>query len=106
MRLSLLLIVLQPACAATLPNRASSKHCNSLASSVAHLGLKVTLVNSTFIPKHGLNITSSSTLNAIPFCRVYGTVAYGSNETIHMETWLPDADEYNGKFLAIGNAAS
>ena len=41
-------------CAATLLNGASSKYCNSLASSVAHLGLKVTLVNSTFIPKHGL----------------------------------------------------
>lgn len=96
MRLSLLPIVLQPACAATLLNRASSKHYNSLATSVANLGPEVTPVNSTFIPKHGLNITSSSTPNTIPFCQVYGTVAYGSNEAIHVGIWLPGAGEYKG----------
>ena len=72
---------------------------------MAHLGPEVTPVNFTFITKHGLNIISS-TLNAIPFCLVYETVTYGSNETIHMEIWLPDADEYNGKFLVIGNVTS
>lgn len=59
------------------------------------------VTNATFVEAHALNL--SGTFNALPFCRLASRLAYGSNDSLNFEVWLPDDVEYNGRFLAVGN---
>ena len=38
-----------------------------------------------------------------PFCRIQAVSAPSSDSHIGIEVWLPDASNWNGKFLAVGN---
>ncbi|OLN85699.1 hypothetical protein CCHL11_08277 [Colletotrichum chlorophyti] len=58
-------------------------------------------VESALVPANSLNV--SGVLNAQAFCRVYASVYYPENNTVFFEVWLPAADAYNGRFLAVGN---
>jgi feruloyl esterase len=40
-----------------------------------------------------------------PFCRVEATLTPTADSDIRMEIWLPAADNWNGKFLGVGNGA-
>ena len=58
----------------------------------------------------GLNTTVTSTVliaansssNVHDYCQVVGSVAYTSNDSLHFEVWLPDAEAYTGRFMAVG----
>jgi len=41
---------------------------------------------------------------AVPYCRVSLTLTPVTGSEIHSEVWLPIADDWNGKFAAMGNA--
>ncbi|OJD29150.1 tannase and feruloyl esterase [Diplodia corticola] len=55
----------------------------------------------TFIDAFALNV--SGTFNTRPFCRLASRLAYGSDDVLNFEVWLPDNVEYNGRYLAVGN---
>ncbi|PVI02662.1 tannase and feruloyl esterase [Periconia macrospinosa] len=52
----------------------------------------------------GLTIGLTGQANQFPFCRVNAQVAYGNNDTLKFEVWLPDAGSYNKRFMAVGNS--
>jgi len=45
------------------------------------------------------NITETNTAS---FCRVIGLMPYGPNNTLHFEVWLPENEDYNGRYLSVG----
>jgi hypothetical protein len=45
------------------------------------------------------NVTES---NNATFCRVIGVIPYGSNNTLNFEVWLPEAENYNERYLSVG----
>ncbi|KAK4503477.1 hypothetical protein PRZ48_004392 [Zasmidium cellare] len=58
-------------------------------------------LKSTYYPAKALNATN--TFNEIPLCEIYGSIPYGSNNTLTFVLWLPDQPHYNDRFLAVGN---
>lgn len=60
----------------------------------------VIITGATFVDALTLNV--SGTLNAHPFCRVASQLAYGSDDTLNFEVWLPGDAGYNGRYLAVG----
>ena len=40
-----------------------------------------------------------------PFCRVIGHITPVKNSRIGFEVWLPPAEKWNNRFLAVGNPA-
>lgn len=40
--------------------------------------------------------------NEVAFCQVVGSVAYGGNETLNFQLWLPDTSIYERRFMAVG----
>jgi len=80
----------------------TSQKCNAFAQSGITGNSSVTLIRSTLIAEKTLNISSS--LNTFAFCRVIAKIAYGSNanDTLNFEVWLPDPEDYNGRFMAVG----
>ncbi|KAF7531270.1 hypothetical protein G7054_g9036 [Neopestalotiopsis clavispora] len=87
--------------ATSLAAAVASGQCSSLAACGTTFGEGVSIINATSIPASGLNV--SGTLNTVSFCRVFAEVAYGDNDTVGFEVWLPDGTQYNGRFLAVGN---
>ncbi|KAK0664813.1 putative feruloyl esterase B-1 [Lasiodiplodia hormozganensis] len=61
----------------------------------------VIITGAAFVDALTLNV--SGTLNAHPFCRVASQLAYGSDDTLNFEVWLPGDAGYNGRYLAVGN---
>jgi feruloyl esterase len=59
-----------------------------------------TLMSSVHVPIGAMII--SGTANKVAFCQVVGSVAYGGNETLNFELWLPDISIYEGRFMAVG----
>lgn len=68
--------------------------------------------------KHGGNYTINSTLvdagslvidlagvNNFTFCRVFGKMPYGPNNTLNFEVWLPEQSKYEGRYLSVGELA-
>lgn len=45
------------------------------------------------------NITE---INTATFCRVVGLMPYGPNNTLNFEVWLPENENYNGRYLSVG----
>ena len=45
------------------------------------------------------NLTISNTK---PLCRVVGQIPYGENNTLNFEVWLPEAEDYNQRYLSVG----
>ncbi|KAH7069862.1 putative feruloyl esterase B precursor [Paraphoma chrysanthemicola] len=46
------------------------------------------------------NLTETNTAS---FCRILGQIPYGPNNTLNFEVWLPEAENYNERYLSIGN---
>jgi hypothetical protein len=82
-----------------LPN--ATQPCSSLAlDATSSLDNGIILINSTFVPIGALSI--SNTFNQVSFCQVLGSVAYGGNETLNFQLWLPDEGIYQGRFMRVG----
>lgn len=75
--------------------------CSSFAYESTLKGSNATYLNATYYPQHSLNV--SNTFNDIAFCEIYGSVAYGSNDSLNFALWLPDNSKYHSRFLAVGN---
>jgi len=82
----------------------SSQKCNAFTKSGITGNSSVTLINSTLVAEKSLNI--SNTFNDFPFCRVIAKIAYGDNntDTLNFEVWLPEPEDYNGRFMAVGKS--
>ncbi|KAI1776253.1 feruloyl esterase [Hypoxylon cercidicola] len=96
-------------CLLTVPIYASKcdaswrvEDCSEFVSSFQKTGHEdVTILNSSHIPEKAINI--SGTLNAIPVCRLFGSVPYAGNNSIIFELWLPPIEKHNERFLVVGN---
>jgi hypothetical protein len=64
-------------------------------------GYDGSVLNTTYYPTNSLNI--SNTFNDIPFCEVYSSISYGSNNSLVFALWLPDVSVYEHRFMAVGN---
>ena len=64
------------------------------------------VVESTLVHAGALNITDVPGSNNFTFCRVLGSIPYGTNDTINFEVWLPSASEYNERYLSVGEYTS
>ncbi|GME37904.1 tannase and feruloyl esterase [Neofusicoccum parvum] len=81
----------------TLPH--ARDRCTEL--KARHLqGNDLIVTNATFVDAYALNV--SGTLNVLPLCRLASQLAYGSNDTLNFEVWMPHDVEYNGRYLAVG----
>ncbi|CAG9993990.1 unnamed protein product [Clonostachys byssicola] len=80
--------------------RCASFDCSSFGQSVDLSSYNATILNSTHYAAGELN--ESGTVNAVPFCEVYSSVSYGTNDTIIFALWLPD-EQYSSRFMAVGN---
>jgi hypothetical protein len=80
--------------------RCASFNCSSFGLSVDLSSYNATILNSTHYATGELN--ESGTVNAVPFCEVYTSVGYGTNDTIIFALWLPD-EQYSSRFMAVGN---
>jgi feruloyl esterase len=61
-------------------------------------GFKAPQTPGQFGTPPGLKVT-------VPFCRVTGFIEPVKNSHIGFEVWLPPAEKWNGKYLAVGNPA-
>ncbi len=85
----------------------AQQSCESLASiQMPH----VTFASATAItppweipPTSGMFGTPAGQMAKVPFCRVEGFSAPTGDSHIGFEVWLPLADEWNGRLLAVGN---
>ena len=99
-------VVLWPVLSWTWVLPSPTQSCPSLAAlhaASSAVGSGTTLINSTLVPIGGLNV--SNTVNQVSFCQVLGSVAYGDNETLNFQLWLPDEKIYQGRFMAVGKFA-
>ena len=86
------------------PHAATGGSCDSLAS-LAYPGVKIT--SATSVPAGAFSVPGAARANPafkqLPeFCRVAATLTPSPDSHIEMEFWLP-AQNWNGKFLAVGN---
>jgi len=86
------------------PLAATSGNCESL-TSLALPGVKITAAQT--VAAGAFSVTGAARPNPVfkqlpEFCRVAATLAPSSDSHIEMELWLP-AQNWNGKFLAVGN---
>jgi feruloyl esterase len=81
----------------------TQEKCTSFAHNFALQGFNASFLNATYYPVRGLNV--SGTFNSLPFCEVYSSISYGDhgNDSLIFAVWLPDAPQYQQRFLAVGN---
>jgi hypothetical protein len=102
MRLSIALIwALSQIASAVSQVPLTPQDCATFAKKATLSNPKAVLFNSTYVPANDLTILGIT--NKYGFCRVYGKIAYGKSNKLGFQLWLPDADVYNNRFLAIGN---
>lgn len=102
MRLSIVIIwALSQIASAVSQVPLTPQDCATFAKKATFLNPKAKLLNSTYVPANDLTILGIT--NKYGFCRVYGKIAYGKSNKLGFQLWLPDADAYNNRFLAIGN---
>ncbi|KAL0571964.1 hypothetical protein V5O48_009990 [Marasmius crinis-equi] len=75
--------------------------CGTFAQDPSHNESDYQIQRSKYYGRGSLNINNIT--NNVAFCRVYGQVPYGDNNTVNFELWLPEADSYRGSYLAVGN---
>jgi feruloyl esterase len=98
---SVVLLACSLRCAVSSVLPRTSQDCSSFASSVDLSEYNGSVLNATYHSTNSVNITN--VFNDIPFCEVYGTIAYGSNDSLVFALWLPDASSYEQRFMAVGN---
>ena len=86
------------------PHAGTGGSCNSLAS-LDMEGVKITAAQT--VAAGAFSVSGAARPNPVfkqlpEFCRVMATLAPSSDSHIEMELWLP-AQNWNGKFLAVGN---
>lgn len=85
---------------------AQAVSCNDLPDHVS-TGLSTLNIHSASeAAANDLNITQVTTTNKFTLCRVQAEVAYGFNDTISVELWLPSPEFWNGRYLVIGLSSS
>lgn len=96
-------LVLLPILALAVGTTSFTKLCSSLVDDASSLllGYNTTLTSSTPIPV-GSMIVLGAGANEVAFCQVVGSVAYGGNETLNFQLWLPDTSIYERRFMAVG----
>ncbi|GAM83814.1 hypothetical protein ANO11243_018040 [Dothideomycetidae sp. 11243] len=73
--------------------------CASFAASLQLEEHHTTIINAT-----DFAMWEYEAANTIPFCQIFGNVSYGeAGDYLVFEIWLPDAQYYHGRFLAVGN---
>jgi hypothetical protein len=73
---------------------AHAKSCSSL--------LTYRALDGTIIKKAELTQLSTSA-DAIAYCRVSGSVAYGKRDnSVGFELWMPEEKSYNDRFMVVG----
>ena len=79
-----------------------AQNCSALDASLTTRNVNV--LNASYVPISALNASFPNATFAlsIPFCRLYGQVNVLNQSTVNFEVWLPDAQSYNGRFLAVG----
>lgn len=88
--------------AATLALPSNTPACATFAESLDLSQHNASLLNATYYPSNSLNVSNS--FNNIAFCEIYTSISYGSgNNTLISATWLPDEQQYNDRFIAVGN---
>ncbi|OTA99659.1 hypothetical protein M426DRAFT_67369 [Hypoxylon sp. CI-4A] len=76
--------------------------CSKFADSLSGIGdSEAKILNASYVPENSTEF--SGIPNAVSLCRLFGQVSYTKNSSVAFELWLPAADKYNGRFLAVGN---
>ncbi|KAK6435649.1 hypothetical protein LTR95_008160 [Oleoguttula sp. CCFEE 5521] len=75
--------------------------CTSFAQSLQLSDYNATYLNATQYAAK--SVSGYGVYNAIPFCEVYASISYGSNNTLVFATWLPSRKAYEDRFMAVGN---
>ncbi|KAG5655154.1 hypothetical protein KAF25_001927 [Fusarium avenaceum] len=60
-----------------------------------------TILNTTHYDVGAHNV--SGVLNELAFYEFQASVAYGTNDTLNFALWLPAANSYSSRFMAVGN---
>ena len=76
-------------------------NCISFAAALSLSDYSAAFLNATYYPANSLNV--STIFNDIPFCEVYSSISYGSNDSLIFALWLPDVSSYGRRFMAVGN---
>ena len=101
---TLALVAMSTTTSAAGPRAATSGSCDSL-TSMALPGVKITAAQT--VAAGAFSVPGAARPNPLfkqlpEFCRVVATLAPSPDSHIEMELWLP-AQNWNGKFLAVGN---
>jgi tannase/feruloyl esterase len=101
---TLALVAMSATTSAAGPRAATSGSCDSL-TSMAVPGVKITAAQT--VAAGAFSVPGAARPNPVfkqlpEFCRVVATLAPSPDSHIEMELWLP-AQNWNGKFLAVGN---
>ncbi|OQO06221.1 hypothetical protein B0A48_08809 [Cryoendolithus antarcticus] len=96
---SVLLTIAPLASALVLPG--STPSCTSFAQSLQLSEYNAAYLNATQYAVRSVN--GYGVYNAIPFCEVYASISYGTNNTLVFATWLPTRRAYEDHFMAVGN---
>jgi feruloyl esterase len=82
-----------------------AKSCSTFSSSIDFDTYHATYLNSTYhaagtvqAPKGASNIS-----NTVSFCEIYAAVNYAKGARLVFTLWLPDEEDYDQRFLAVGN---
>ncbi len=100
-------IVSMMACVAAYPATVRAASCESLASlalPAATITMAQSMAAGPFTPPGGRAGRGNAAVNLPAFCRVAATLKPSSDSDIKIEVWLP-AENWNGKFQAVGNGA-
>lgn len=58
------------------------------------------ILNSTYMAAGLLSIDGVN--NSVAFCRVFAFEPYAVDNAVVYEFWLPDSEDYNGRYLSVG----
>jgi feruloyl esterase len=86
---------------------AQAATCESLASLVLS---DATITSVEMVPRGNFTLSGgrggARQISDLPaFCRVAATLTPSSDSNIRIELWMPEAENWNGKYLAVGNGA-
>lgn len=80
--------------------------CSGFIKSLPESPSNVRIVSSAYVPAGELVIGNTTINNTLSFCQVSGKIKYGgendSEFILNFQLWLPDAGDYNGRYLSVG----
>ncbi|KAI1335793.1 tannase and feruloyl esterase [Xylariaceae sp. FL0016] len=79
----------------------STSECSSAADGIQFDSYNASFLNTTYYTAQNLNV--SGILNNFSFCEVCVAINYAQNAQLVFVLWLPEAQQYQGRFLAVGN---